>query len=285
MTSVIFQGSLLGHLLLPSYASDVFDVIWNGVRFVFADDHKIVYSFFPKALECPTRKTSQGLASRSSWATDNIMKISAENSSIMGFRCATKLKIPNQVIPVRCQVCDLDLNYAWTLNFSECALAKIAKANRLVGLPHRTEKLKESKLHRFITNVRLILEFCSLVCSTRMQCNGVAIEKDSHTFTKQMNGHSANLNYMDRRESPKSGLLRLRRTRANLVLFSNITTENSCILTTRVRNPLHNSLRKMELIITFPVTKPSVRANILLINVHIYQANSSSVCASNHYHL
>lgn len=84
VTSAVVQGSSPGPLLYLSYVNDVFDVIWNGVPFLYADIIKTVHTFPPKALESTRSNMAQHLTSLSSSATDRMMKFSAKNAASWG---------------------------------------------------------------------------------------------------------------------------------------------------------------------------------------------------------
>lgn len=95
--------------------------------------------------------------------------------------------------PVNCQARDLSLDYPCTLNLLEHALPEIVKANKLLGLLHRSLKLKESNPQLFRTRVRPNFKYHSLFCSHLSEYDEIVIENVHRALTKQLIGYCAGL--------------------------------------------------------------------------------------------
>ena len=270
VTSGVIQGSVLGPLLFLLYINDVFNVVQYGKLFLFADDIKIVYTFDPTGLSAMIPNISQDLAALSSWCDITLMKFSAEKSNILTFKCnipTGTFNIDGHNIPNNPLVRDLGLQYSCSFSFTEHNASQISKARRMIGLINRSFVLQGSKLSIYLTHVRPMLEYCSIIYSNMPQYDRVAIEKVQRHLTKELIGFSSPLNYKQRCEYFKIDPLWLRRMKLNLSFFHRLITNKVVQDVPQVRNLSESRypLRSISNSVIIPSSKIALRSNFFLV--------------------
>lgn len=118
-------------------------------------------------------------------------KVLRQKRRVLCYKCALsteRLKVGSQTAPMSGKFWDSGLRYSCSFNFSEHAFIREAKANALVELPHRAFKLNRCKLNLFKTQVRPILEYCSLICLNMRKFDRLTFENVRLAFTKRLIG-------------------------------------------------------------------------------------------------
>ena len=265
ITSGVIQGSVLGPILFLIYVNDIFNIFSFGKPFMFADDLKIAYAFYPGDLQRTITHIQNELNSLDDWSNIWQIDFSPDKSGIMVYKCTPPVNaftLKGKVLISQNTVRDLGLRYSCNYSFSHQVTHQLAKCRQLLGVISRVFRLPQAKLELYKSHVRPLLEYSFLVGGNLRKYERVAIESFQRAFTKYVVGFSSTITYRERCIALSLEPLWLRRIKLNLTFLHNIlyngTFNNNPLL------KLHNSgpycLRNKGNTLVIPQARTSFRA-------------------------
>ena len=225
VTSGIVQGSVLGPILFLLYINDLADIVNLPCKLIlFADDSKLFTSF--NLSTDNTAYLQHILDLIYQWS--NLWQLLINIAKCLCMRLHSARSIVNQptysfnnvLLSHSDTVNDLGILTSSDYSFDKHIAAIVTKASQRLGLLFRSFISRDpSFLHRaYITYVRPLLEYNSVVWSPILKKNIDAIEFVQRRFTKRV-PTLENMEYLDRLRALNLESLELRRLKADLVYY------------------------------------------------------------------
>ena len=219
LLSGVVQGSGVGPCMFLVYINELVIELakYNITVKVFADDVKL-YVTITNDLDANQLQLAVDLLCR--WASDWQLKISVNKCCVLNLgkhACDVSVCINNCTVPVTETVRDLGITISRDLSPSVHINDIVSRAHKRAFAILRAFQSRNVNLliRAFITYVRPIVEYNSIIWSPATVCNIEAIESVQRRFTKRLPGLS-NLPYRERLKSLDIPSLELRRLQTDL---------------------------------------------------------------------
>ena len=226
VVSGIIQGSVLGPVLFILYINDVSDVITYPVNLqLFADDLKLYSNF---TIPSATHSLQQVLDAVSAWSTEWQLTINVSKCSCMRLSSSHTQHSPVYCInglslAVSTTTKDLGVITDCRLSYTHHITEVVSKANQRVGVLFRGFQCRDLDFLRraFITYIRPLLEYCSVVWSPTFKKYIDQVESVQRRFSKRI-PEISDLPYLQRLARLGLESLELRRLRFDLFYYYKI---------------------------------------------------------------
>jgi hypothetical protein len=253
VTSGVPQGSVLGPTLFSIYVNDLCDIGSTSHIMLFADDVKI----FNTSLNHDTLQTDLEKVCR--WSEDWQLSIAKDkcNAFYLGTKNPKhKYQLCGNDISETSVVRDLGVHFTNNLSSAAQCQAITNKASRICNLIHKAFFSRNTNLlvKAFVTYVRPILEYASVVWNPYQLCDINEVEKVQRKFSKRI---LPNEPYSQRLKILGLERLEMRRIHADLCFAFNLLKTDpaefeyyfqfSDILATRSRNSKKLFLKHVKL--------------------------------------
>lgn len=226
LLSGVIQGSGIGPLMFLAYINDLIEIMEkSGVIIkLFADDAKVYIEIVD--IE-DVEKLQRALNLLVEWAAVWQLKIAINKCFVLNIgkipqsvlALDTSYCIDNCVLPIVSSCRDLGVVVSHDLSPREHINAIVLKAQQRANLILRCFVCNDTSvlLRAYLTYVRPILEYNSVVWSPNLKCEIDALERVQRRFTKRLRGMNA-LSYTERLAKLELLTLELRRLHNDLVV-------------------------------------------------------------------
>lgn len=226
--SGIPQGSVLGPALFIIFINNLPDQVLHSQVFLFADDLKI---FKPITQPSDQEQLQEDLDHLMEWSDNSHLKFHPDKCFHMSISTgrqhhdAATYKLGENQLKLSYQETDLGVIIDSKLTFEAHIMAKINKANSLLGIINRTFEFKDSPtmLSLYKTMVRPVLEYCNQVWSPLHMKHITLIENVQRRMTRNLPGLK-DLEYEQRLKKLDLPTLAYRRLRGDMIECFKLTT-------------------------------------------------------------
>jgi exonuclease III len=217
------QGSVLGPLLFILFINDIGFICAANISFkLYADDLKI---YSEATIDDSTLSLQQSLDNLTSWATDWQLPINISKCAVLSLGSHSDIpphpySINNFLLSHVDTISDLGVTMDQSLSYSNHINSMVARANSRVGLLFRAFQTRHPFFLKqaYITYIRPILEYCSIIWNPCLKKFVNAIENVQRHFTKRIPALS-NLSYHERLAFLELDPLELRRLKTDLAQY------------------------------------------------------------------
>jgi hypothetical protein len=226
VVSGVPQGSVLGPLLFLIYINDIDTVCRGNIELkLFADDAKL-YTAVKVASD--SLALQQSLDRLACWASEWQLSMNVNKCAVLSLSCSSQPTLytyflNDLVISRQNSYVDLGITINSNLSFEQHINNIVSKAQQRTCCLLRGFLTRNSKTMRlaFITYIRPLLEYNSIVWNPDFICLIDLIEKVQRNFTKRIPS-IASLSYPERLAILDLELLELRRLRFDLIYYFKI---------------------------------------------------------------
>jgi len=220
LISGVVQGSGVGPVMFLAYINELIYIL-EGFDIkvkMFADDVKLYVQIVNYV---DMERLQRALSALSEWAEEWQLAVSVDKCCVLNIgieNCPPHLVLDNCVLPVVPHTRDLGVIVSRDLSPATHVAEVISKAHRRAKLILRTFTSRNTKLlvRAFVTYVRPILEYNTVIWSPCTARDIDAIESVQRRFTKRLHGYS-HFSYSERLSRLKLQSLEYRRLIADLL--------------------------------------------------------------------